>query len=91
MLKQYSNFFAEKVFDEQLYDMSDKIHSYKDYAAGKLGKDHRKAAAPATVMRVLRRGRSRRVDMFLDWLVSIASVVAETKLTQRRRRAHSQH
>ncbi|KAK4545923.1 hypothetical protein LTR36_002487 [Oleoguttula mirabilis] len=62
------NFFAEKAFDEQMYEMSDRIHSYKDYAAGKLVKERSEANAPSTAMRILRRGRSKRVDMFLDWL-----------------------
>jgi len=53
--------------------MSDKIPSYKDYAAGKLNKDTDKRVTPATLMPILRRGRSKRVDMFLDWLVSISS------------------
>lgn len=59
----------DNAFDEQIYEMSDTIHPYKDYAAGKLAKDRSEANAPSTAMRILRRGRSKRVDMFLDWLV----------------------
>ena len=61
-------FFAEKAFDEQIYDLSDKIHPYEDYAAGRLGKSHFTARTPKTIMRILRRNRSKRADMFLDWL-----------------------
>ena len=68
-----SNFFVETAFDEQVYEMNDHIHPYDDYAAGKLTKDRHGAKSPSTAMRVLRRGRSKRVDMFLDWLVSTFS------------------
>ncbi|KAK5119758.1 hypothetical protein LTR85_007334 [Meristemomyces frigidus] len=67
-LSYLRNFFAEKAFDEQIYEMSDRIQPYKDYAGGKLVKDRSEANPPSTAMRILRRGRSRRVDMFLDWL-----------------------
>ena len=67
-LSYLRNFFAEKAFDQQVYDMDDKIHPYEAYAAGQLAKDRSGAKGPATVMQVLRRGRSRRVDVFLDWL-----------------------
>lgn len=65
----HRNFFVDGAFDAQTYDMSDSIHPYKDYAAGKLVKNPSEANAPSTVMRILRRGRSKRVDTFLDWLV----------------------
>ncbi|KAK4554686.1 hypothetical protein LTR86_008188 [Recurvomyces mirabilis] len=60
--------FAEKTFDTQVYDMAQDVHSYKDYAAGKLARKASQANPPHTVMRILRRGRSRRADKFLDWL-----------------------
>jgi len=65
-----SNLFAEKTFDTQIYDMAQNLHLYKDYAAGKLTRKASEANPPHTVMRILRRGRSRRADKFLDWLVS---------------------
>ncbi|KAK5131638.1 hypothetical protein LTR08_000765 [Meristemomyces frigidus] len=61
-------FFAEKAFDKQVYEMNDRIHPYEDYAAGKLTKNINGANSPSTAMRILRRGRSKRVDTFLDWL-----------------------
>lgn len=51
--------------------MSETILPYENYAAGKLVRERDKANAPSTVMRVLRRGRSKRVDVFLDWLVCV--------------------
>ncbi|KAI7182079.1 hypothetical protein KC316_g10017 [Hortaea werneckii] len=60
--------FSDKVFDEQFYVTSDHVHSYADYAAAKLPKRSPRDGITATKMQVLRRGRSRRVDQFLDWL-----------------------
>ena len=61
-------FFPDKAFEERFYEMSEKLPSYADYAAGKLTKDELEATSPKTKMQILRRGRSRRADMFLDWL-----------------------
>ncbi|KAI7566359.1 hypothetical protein KC343_g4042 [Hortaea werneckii] len=60
--------FSDKVFDEQFYVTGDHVHSYADYAAAKLPKTSPRDGTTATKMQVLRRGRSRRVDQFLDWL-----------------------
>ncbi|KAI7538692.1 hypothetical protein KC331_g10198 [Hortaea werneckii] len=60
--------FSDKVFDEQFYVTGDHVHSYADYAAAKLPKRSPRDGITATKMQVLRRGRSRRVDQFLDWL-----------------------
>jgi len=67
---KYSGFFAEKAYDERIYDMSDTVIPYKDYTAGKLATTRSGANQPSTVIRILCRGRSKRVDLFLDWLVS---------------------
>lgn len=48
--------------------MSSRVPSYRDYANGKL--PPKRSGVAQTVMQVLRRGRSQRADMFLDWLVS---------------------
>lgn len=64
------NFFGDKGFELQIYDMAEKIHSYEDYATGKLTKNELTAVSPKTKMQMLRRNRSKRVDVFLDWLVS---------------------
>ncbi|KAF2770537.1 hypothetical protein EJ03DRAFT_335497 [Teratosphaeria nubilosa] len=67
-LSYLRDFFDEAVFDEQVYEMSDKLHPYEDCAAAKLTKDISSARKLSTKMKVLRRGRSRRVEVFLDWL-----------------------
>lgn len=67
-----SNFFMDKAFDEQVYKTSDQILPYEDYANGKARRGQDVAGDTGTVMRVLRRNRSKRVDLFLDWLVRIA-------------------
>lgn len=64
----HRSFFAEKAFDEQLYEMSSRVPSYQDYADGKLPK---RSGVKQTMMQVLRRGRSKRADLFLDWLVCL--------------------
>ncbi|KAK0946654.1 hypothetical protein LTR29_001823 [Friedmanniomyces endolithicus] len=61
-------FFAEKVFDSQIYRADNLISPYEEYAIGKLASDHGTASGLATTMQVLRRGRSKRADTFLDWL-----------------------
>ena len=78
------NFFAEKTFDRQIYDLSDRVHSYRDYAAGKLKTSHETRAKHKTAMQVLQRNRSRRVDLFLDWLVRgvINSITVLAKILQ---------
>jgi hypothetical protein len=66
----YRNFFPEYVFDEQIYQWSEKIHSYGDYAAGRIHQDRQVAKSDTAIIHVLRRNRSKRVDKFLDCLVS---------------------
>ncbi|KAK3724805.1 hypothetical protein LTR37_000853 [Vermiconidia calcicola] len=61
-------FFADKAFEHQVYPIGDNIYSYEDYAGGKLPQNVKTKNDSSTKMQVLRRGRSRRVDMFLDWL-----------------------
>lgn len=61
--------------------MRENIPSYVEYASGKLPTNYSKVTSPSTRMRVLRRNRSKRVDLFLDWLVrlfrSIEAVAAD--------------
>lgn len=72
--------------------MSDKIYPYKDYASGTHIRDKSEAADPYTVMRVLRRSRSKRVDKFLDWLAShFMSCPSDVLLISYRRRVPSKH
>ncbi|KAK5677100.1 hypothetical protein LTS10_010289 [Elasticomyces elasticus] len=67
-LSYLREFFSEKVFERQLYEMADHIHTYEDYTAGKLAKHKHEAAEPAITMCILKRGRGKRADLFLDWL-----------------------
>ncbi|KAF7189549.1 HORMA domain-containing protein 1 [Pseudocercospora fuligena] len=63
------SFFSEKVFDTQAYAAHERLPSYREYADGKLPDIPKGSTRPHTTMQVLRRGRSKRVDTFLDWLV----------------------
>ncbi|KXT07784.1 hypothetical protein AC579_4304 [Pseudocercospora musae] len=62
------SFFSEKVFDAQAYAAHDRLPSYRDYADGRLPEVPKDTTELHTTMQVLRRGRSKRVDTFLDWL-----------------------
>jgi meiosis-specific protein HOP1 len=66
--------FPLKSYDQRVYEMRDRMLPYDDFAEGRMPDDLNDAIAPHTTIRVLRRGRSRRVDTFLDWLVSNASL-----------------
>ena len=57
----------EKAFHKQLIDLDDKL-VYSDYANGKINK--KKPTKEHTSIRSMRRGKSKRVDMLLNWLVS---------------------
>ncbi|KAK0338258.1 hypothetical protein LTR59_002932 [Friedmanniomyces endolithicus] len=61
-------FFAEKVFDRQVYRVADQVPPYEEYAVGRLASNRGTTSELATTMRVIRRGRSKRADTFLDWL-----------------------
>ena len=58
-----------KAFDEQIHVAGDAIQPYDDFVIGK-SVDLIPDDAESTKMRILRRNRSKRVDKFLDWLVS---------------------
>nr|POE74649.1 meiosis-specific protein hop1 [Quercus suber] len=65
-----SDFFTDGAFEEMYYDTSKKGYSYEDYTSGNTAT--RRGATKIhnhTKIQVLRRGRTRRVDIFLDWLV----------------------
>lgn len=68
----YSALFAEKAFDRRVYCVTDQVLSYEDYAAGNFRPDPKATETEKTNMEVLRRGRSKRVDYFLDCLVRTA-------------------
>ena len=85
------NFFPEHAFDKLTYESSDGVHAYEDYAAGNIlkGKERKTSDAETTVtvMQVLRRHRSKRVDELLNWLVSSRASHCLPQLTQCRRMA----
>ena len=62
--------FPEKAFVEQRYALSDTITPYVDYAAARMPSVNDDTETPHTNLPTLLRGRSRRADVFLDWLVS---------------------
>lgn len=53
-----------------MYGSIDVVCTYEDYAAGKILRGMEGKPSDTTVMKVLRRNRSKRVDKLLDWLVS---------------------
>jgi len=65
--------FPVKAFDERVYEMRDEVLPYDDFASARMPTTRDKATTPNTTLRVLRRDRSRRVNTFLDWLVSSAT------------------
>lgn len=68
-----SGLFTDRVYDKRYYDTNEGGHSYQEYAAGKLPKARQPSGNGGILnMQILRRGRSKRVDVFLDWLVRIA-------------------
>ncbi|PIA94498.1 hypothetical protein CB0940_08124 [Cercospora beticola] len=70
-------FFSEKAFDEQTYTTGPRLPTYREYINGKLPKGEKNDGGMATVMKVLRRKRSKRADKFLDWLEKGAFVALE--------------
>jgi len=65
-----SEFFPEKAYIQRAYDISDAIPTYEAYAAGRLPSTSAPATKSRTFIPLLQRKKSRRVDLFLDWLVS---------------------
>ncbi len=79
------------MFDSQVYKVANQITPYEQYAIGKLASYRGIASELATTMQVLRRGRSKRADAFLDWLVrSLDPGSYSEGLTKGRKRARSQ-
>jgi hypothetical protein len=64
------NWFPVHCFDDIIYMSADAHWSYRDYASGEV-EPSTLASSHRTPMRVMRRGRSTRVDQLLDWLVSV--------------------
>lgn len=71
MVDQSRELFVERAFDDRTYALTPqgRLPSYQDYAAGELAQHAEPGKTDATRLMVLRRDRSKRVDVFLDWLV----------------------
>ena len=65
-----SEFFPDYAYETQQYQLSEQVHSYEDFAAGRIVNDPEVASSETAPLNVLRRNRSSRVDKLLSWLVS---------------------
>jgi hypothetical protein len=71
--------FPEKAFADRYYEMRETPLPYAEFAAARMPSHKGEADEHSTRLPVLIRERSRRADLFLDWLVS-----ARTELRSRR-------
>ncbi|KAK5174176.1 uncharacterized protein LTR77_001256 [Saxophila tyrrhenica] len=62
------NLLADKAYDMQEYDSTATIQPYDEYASGRAALTRRRSTQRSAKLQVLRRGRSKRVDLLLDWL-----------------------
>jgi hypothetical protein len=81
--------FPEKAFEYRYYEMRETPLPYKDFAAARMPSYKSEADPHSTKLPVLLRKRSKRADLFLDWLVSAFACHAGASLTQRRRKGSS--
>ena len=72
--------FPERCYEDQKFNTSEKLSSYQNYIDGPKSDNsvHDKSIISkthgGTILKSLRRGRSHRVDRFLDWLVSLENI-----------------
>jgi hypothetical protein len=83
--------FPEKAFEYRYYEMRETPLPYKDFAAARMPSYKSEADPHSTKLPVLMRKRSKRADLFLDWLVSAFACHVEASLTRRRRKEYSQN
>lgn len=83
--------FPEKAFEYRYYEMRETPLPYKDFAAARMPSYKSEADTHSTKLPVLLRKRSKRADLFLDWLVSVSACYVGALLTQRRRKESSQN
>lgn len=69
MMTYLREFFPEKAYEERCYEMRDTILPYEDFAAARMPSKRTDPSAFSTRVPILLRGRSKRADLFLDWLV----------------------
>lgn len=83
--------FPEKAFEYRYYEMRETPLPYKDFAAARMPSYKSEADPHSTKLPVLLRKRSKRADLFLDWLVSASACHAAASLTQSRRKESSRN
>ena len=70
------NLFPEKAYTTGWYELRDTVLPYADYAAVRMPRAASEAGDVRVQIPILQRGRSRRVEMFLLWIVrNILSVL----------------
>jgi len=82
--------FPEKAFEYRYYEMRETPLPYKDFAAARMPSYKNEADPHSTKLPVLLRKRSKRADLFLNWLVSAFACHVGALLTKCRRKAFSQ-
>jgi meiosis-specific protein HOP1 len=65
--------FPEKAFEDRYYEMRETPLPYADFAAARMPSLKAEADQHSTKVPILLRQRSKRADLFLDWLVSAFS------------------
>jgi hypothetical protein len=83
--------FPEKAFEYRYYEMRETPLPYKDFAAARMPSYKSEAGPHSTKLPVLLRKRSKRADLFLDWLVSAFACHPRPSLTRRRRKESSRN
>lgn len=83
--------FPEKAFEYRYYEMRETPLPYKDFAAARMPSYKSEADPHSTKLPVLLRKRSKRADLFLDWLVSAICFPCWSFTDQRRRKESSQN
>ena len=83
--------FPEKAFEYRYYEMRETPLPYKDFASARMPSYKSEADPHSTKLPVLLRKRSKRADLFLDWLVSASACHPGASLTRRRRKESSQN
>jgi hypothetical protein len=81
--------FPEKAFEDRYYEMRENPLPYADFAAARMPSLKGEADPHSTRVPILLRQRSKRADLFLDWLVSTFARPYSDVLTNCRRRESS--
>jgi meiosis-specific protein HOP1 len=82
-------FIPERAYEYRYYEMRETPLPYTDYAAARMPSFRNEADPHSTKLPVLMRDRSKRADVFLDWLVSAFAGTYRASLTNSRKRESS--